>query len=59
MIGADECKSMVPLMNTRGVLGAIYDPLHGHVDAASVTQSMAAVALEKAPFDADDARLRA
>ena len=32
LLGANEAQELFPLVNTAGVLGALYDPLDGHVD---------------------------
>jgi dimethylglycine dehydrogenase len=32
IIGPEEIKAMAPVTNTEGILGALYDPLDGHLD---------------------------
>lgn len=47
IISASEAKKLFPLMNTDGVLAAIFDPLHGHVDPSSATNALAKGARDK------------
>lgn len=42
MIGADEAKRLHPLLNTEGLLGALYTEGDGHICPSSVTQAFAA-----------------
>lgn len=42
VMGPDEMKAKVPLMNTDGLAAGVWDPLHGHFDPSSTTQAMAA-----------------
>ena len=37
MIGPDEISEICPVISTEGVLGALYDPLDGHLDPAGTT----------------------
>src|SRR5262245_11401738 len=39
VIGPDEVRRLHPLVETRGVLGAVWNPGDGHVDPTSVTQA--------------------
>ena len=41
VIGPDEIRRLHPLANTRGILGAVWNPDDGHVDPTSVTQALA------------------
>jgi dimethylglycine dehydrogenase len=41
VIGPDEIRRLHPLVDTRGVLGAAWNPEDGHVDPTSVTQALA------------------
>ena len=40
VIGPDEIRRVHPLVDTRGVLGAVWNPEDGHVDPTSVTQAL-------------------
>ncbi|HUP54583.1 MAG TPA: FAD-dependent oxidoreductase, partial [Methylomirabilota bacterium] len=42
LIGADEAKSLFPLMSTDGVLGAVYLPTDGWLDPSGLAQALAA-----------------
>ena len=44
MIGPDEISEICPVISTEGVLGALYDPLDGHLDPAGTTQAYAIAA---------------
>ncbi|MGH6719542.1 MAG: GcvT family protein [Alphaproteobacteria bacterium] len=44
IIGPDEVKKRSPITNTDGVLGALYDPLDGHLDPAGTTHAYAKAA---------------
>ena len=37
LVGPSEIRDLCPIMDTRGVLGAIYDPMEGHVDPSGAT----------------------
>jgi dimethylglycine dehydrogenase len=40
VIGLDEIRRLHPLVETRGLLGAVWNPDDGHVDPTSVTQAL-------------------
>jgi dimethylglycine dehydrogenase len=40
VIGPDEIRRLHPLVDTRGLLGAVWNPEDGHVDPTSVTQAL-------------------
>jgi dimethylglycine dehydrogenase len=44
IVGPDEIRSISPIVNTEGVLGALYDPLDGHLDPAGTTHAYARAA---------------
>ncbi|UCH75400.1 MAG: FAD-dependent oxidoreductase [Rhodospirillales bacterium] len=44
IVGRKEIERLCPVMNTEGVLGALYDPLDGHLDPAGTTQAYARAA---------------
>jgi len=44
IIGPDEIKALAPITNTEGVLGALYDPLDGHLDPSGTTHAYAKAA---------------
>lgn len=44
IFGPDEVKKYAPITNTDGVLGAIYDPLDGHLDPSGTTHAYAKAA---------------
>ena len=44
LIGPTEIAEVFPLMDTRGLLGALYEPTDGYVDPAQTTQAMARLA---------------
>ncbi len=44
LVGPAEIRELCPIMETRGVLGAIYDPMEGHLDPAGATQAFARAA---------------
>lgn len=46
LIGADEIKRLHPLVNTDGILAAVYSEGDGHIDPSSVTQAFATKARE-------------
>jgi len=41
ILGPGELKEIYPLVETRGLIGAIYEPLDGHVDPSQATHAMA------------------
>ena len=41
IVGPDEIARLSPITNPRGVLGALYDPLDGHLDPSGTTQAYA------------------
>ena len=41
ILSPDELKDIYPLVDTNGLLGAIYEPLDGHVDPSQATHAMA------------------
>ena len=44
LIGLEEIKKLAPIVNTDGVLGALYDPLDGHLDPSGTTHAYAKAA---------------
>ncbi len=44
IIGPDEIRQRSPITNTEGVLGALYDPLDGHLDPSGTTHAYARAA---------------
>ena len=44
IIGPDEIRKMSPITNTDGILGALYDPLDGHLDPSGTTHAYARAA---------------
>jgi len=44
LVGPAEIRELCPIMDTRGVLGAIYDPHEGHLDPAGATHAFASAA---------------
>ena len=44
IITPDEIASLCPVMNTDGVIGALYDPLDGHLDPSGTTHAYARAA---------------
>jgi dimethylglycine dehydrogenase len=44
LISVEEAAKLFPLMNTRHFLGALFDPIEGHVDPYGVTQAYAKAA---------------
>ncbi len=44
LVGPSEIRDLCPIMDTRGVLGAIYDPMEGHVDPSGATHAFAKAA---------------
>lgn len=61
LIGPAEISEVFPLMDTKGLLGALYEPTDGYVDPAQTTNAMARLAraggariLRQAPVEAID-----
>ena len=44
ILGVDEIKQIAPITNTDGILGALYDPLDGHLDPSGTTHAYAKAA---------------
>ncbi len=44
LIGPEEIRELSPITNTDGVLGALYDPLDGHLDPSGTTHAYAKAA---------------
>ncbi|WP_170784567.1 GcvT family protein [Ruegeria lacuscaerulensis] len=44
IIGPNEIKKIAPITNTDGILGALYDPLDGHLDPSGTTHAYAKAA---------------
>jgi len=44
IIGPEEIRALSPITNTENVLGALYDPLDGHLDPSGTTQAYAKAA---------------
>ncbi|MEH6405349.1 MAG: FAD-dependent oxidoreductase, partial [Sneathiella sp.] len=44
IVGPDEIKKLSPITNIEGVLGALYDPLDGHLDPSGTTHAYAKAA---------------
>ncbi len=44
LIGPDEVRKLSPITNVEGVLGALYDPLDGHLDPSGTTHAYARAA---------------
>jgi dimethylglycine dehydrogenase len=44
IIGPEEIRKLSPVTNTEGVLGALYDPLDGHLDPSGTTHAYARAA---------------
>jgi len=44
ILGPDEIKKYAPITNTDGILGALYDPLDGHLDPSGTTHAYAKAA---------------
>jgi dimethylglycine dehydrogenase len=44
IIGPEEVRRLSPITNTEGVLGALYDPLDGHLDPSGTTHAYARAA---------------
>lgn len=44
IVGPEEIRKLSPITNTEGVLGALYDPLDGHLDPSGTTHAYAKAA---------------
>ncbi|KPP87636.1 MAG: dimethylglycine dehydrogenase [Rhodobacteraceae bacterium HLUCCO07] len=44
IVGPDEIRKIAPVTNTEGVIGALYDPLDGHLDPSGTTHAYAKAA---------------
>jgi len=44
LVGPDEIREISPIINTDGVMGALYDPLDGHLDPSGTTHAYARAA---------------
>ncbi len=44
IVGPEEIKALAPIVNTDGVIGALYDPLDGHLDPSGTTHAYAKAA---------------
>ena len=44
IVGPHEIRQLSPITNTEGVLGALYDPLDGHLDPSGTTHAYAKAA---------------
>ncbi|NOC82142.1 FAD-dependent oxidoreductase [Ruegeria sp. HKCCD6428] len=44
IVGPDEIKKIAPITNTNGIIGALYDPLDGHLDPSGTTHAYAKAA---------------
>ncbi|WP_397543939.1 FAD-dependent oxidoreductase [Roseovarius salis] len=44
IVGPDEIARLAPVTNTEGVIGALYDPLDGHLDPSGTTHAYARAA---------------
>ncbi len=44
IVGPDDIKKIAPITNTDGILGALYDPLDGHLDPSGTTHAYAKAA---------------
>ncbi len=44
IVGPDEIAQLAPIVNTDGILGALYDPLDGHLDPSGTTHAYARAA---------------
>lgn len=44
IVGPEEIKQIAPVTNTDGILGALYDPLDGHLDPSGTTHAYAKAA---------------
>ena len=44
IVGPEEIKKIAPITNTGGIIGALYDPLDGHLDPSGTTHAYAKAA---------------
>ena len=44
IVGPDEIKKIAPITDTEGIIGALYDPLDGHLDPSGTTHAYARAA---------------
>lgn len=44
IVGPDEIQNIAPITNTDGIIGALYDPLDGHLDPSGTTHAYAKAA---------------
>ena len=44
IVGPEEIKRLSPIVNTEGLIGALYDPLDGHLDPSGTTHAYAKAA---------------
>lgn len=44
IVGPDEIRKIAPITNTDGIIGALYDPLDGHLDPSGTTHAYAKAA---------------
>jgi len=44
LVGPEEIRALCPIMDVRGVYGALYDPMEGHLDPAGTTHAYAKAA---------------
>jgi len=44
VVGPDEIRKIAPVTNTDGIIGALYDPLDGHLDPSGTTHAYARAA---------------
>ncbi|WP_170398163.1 GcvT family protein [Ruegeria arenilitoris] len=44
IVGPEEIKNIAPITNTDGIIGALYDPLDGHLDPSGTTHAYAKAA---------------
>ena len=47
LVGPEEIRALSPITDTDGVIGALYDPLDGHLDPSGTTQAYARAAREQ------------
>ncbi|MDH3714973.1 MAG: FAD-dependent oxidoreductase, partial [Gammaproteobacteria bacterium] len=47
IVGPEEIRELSPITNTDGVLGALYDPLDGHLDPSGTTHAYAKAARDQ------------
>ena len=47
IVGPEQIRELSPVTNTEGLLGALYDPLDGHLDPSGTTQAYAKAARQQ------------